>query len=176
MFDGWEQEQRFRDAWDAVGIVRRVSYLLFTFGASDLGYYLVCGDSDTKQPVSVTSGEVRVKRPTIITPQSVKPEFEGFFENPEEEEVADYLLARSAHFSSLQFVNQQGEKQIVSDSIDEAVDRLNRKLDDEEEDQIAILTAPANLGGVAVLRYTAERIWESAPDNIQELRERGFLP
>ena len=89
MFDGWEQEQRFRDAWDAVGIVRRVSYSLFTFGASDLGYYLVCGDSDTKQPVSVTSGEVRVKRPTIITPQSVKPEFEGFFENPEEEEVAD---------------------------------------------------------------------------------------
>ena len=90
--------------------------------------------------------------------------------------MSDYLLARSAHFSSLQFVNQQGEKQIVSDSIDEAVDRLNRKLDDEEEDQIAILTAPANLGGVAVLRYTAERIWESAPDNIQELRERGFLP
>jgi hypothetical protein len=26
------------------------------------------------------------------------------------------------------------------------------------------------------LRYAAERVWNSAPDNIQELRERGFLP
>jgi len=26
------------------------------------------------------------------------------------------------------------------------------------------------------LRYAAERVWSSASDNIQELRERGFLP
>lgn len=176
MFDDWGQEQRFREAWEAVCIARRVTYSLFTFGESQLGYYLVCGDSEKKTQVSVTVGEVRVKRPTIITPDNARPEFEGFFENPEEEEVADFLLARSAHFSSLQFVNQQGEKQIVSDSVEEAVDRLNRKLDDAEEDRIAILTAPTSLAGVAVLRYAAERIWESAADNIQELRERGFLP
>ena len=38
---------------------------------------------------------------------------------------------------------------------------------------VAIL---AGLAGLAVLRYAAERIMQSAPDNIQELRERGFLP
>ena len=38
---------------------------------------------------------------------------------------------------------------------------------------MAIHTAPA---GVAVLRYTAEPIMQSAPDNLNELRERGFLP
>jgi hypothetical protein len=41
---------------------------------------------------------------------------------------------------------------------------------------VAILSAPHRLGKFAVLRYTAERIMESAPGNIQELRERGFLP
>ena len=53
---------------------------------------------------------------------------------------------------------------------------LHRRLDDEEEDRVAILTAPQNLAGIAVLRYAAERVLKSAPDNIQELRERGFLP
>jgi hypothetical protein len=56
------------------------------------------------------------------------------------------------------------------------VANLNRQLDTEEEDRVAILTAPPDLGGMAVLRYAAERIWRSGPDNIQELRERGFLP
>jgi len=29
---------------------------------------------------------------------------------------------------------------------------------------------------MAVLRYAAERVMASGPDNMQELRERGFLP
>jgi hypothetical protein len=41
---------------------------------------------------------------------------------------------------------------------------------------VAILSAPASLSGFAVFRYATERILSSAPDNIQELRERGFLP
>ena len=124
----------------------------------------------------MTRGEVRVKRPMIITRDNARPEFRNFFEDSEQEGVAEFLLARSAQFSNLQFENQQGAKQLVHDGMEAAVDRLNRKLDDEEEEQVAILTAPANLGGVAVLRYTAERVWQSAPGNIQELRERGFLP
>jgi len=27
-----------------------------------------------------------------------------------------------------------------------------------------------------VLKYATDRVWHSAPDNLQELRERGFLP
>ena len=57
-----------------------------------------------------------------------------------------------------------------------AATRINRKLDEEEEDRVAILTAPPGLGGVAVLRYCLERVAQSAPDNLAELRERGLLP
>ena len=91
-------------------------------------------------------------------------------------EVAQFLLARSAGFSHLKLSNASGPKQIQSDSVEEIVNRLNRQLDDEEEDRTAILTAPPELAGIALLRYAAERVWSSAPDNIQELRERGFLP
>jgi hypothetical protein len=60
--------------------------------------------------------------------------------------------------------------------VDEVVSRLNRHLDAEEEDRTAILTAPHGLGGIAVLKYATERVWQSSADNIKELRERGFLP
>ena len=96
--------------------------------------------------------------------------------NQEFDDVVQFLLQRTAAFSHLKFDNLHGPSQIVSDSVDEVVARLNRKLDTEEEDRVAILTAPYGLGGLAVLRYAAERVWRSAPDNIQELRERGFLP
>ena len=61
-------------------------------------------------------------------------------------------------------------------SMDAAVEKINRRLDEDEEDQVAILTAPENLAGIAILRYATERVFQSAPGNIQELRERGFLP
>jgi hypothetical protein len=175
-FEDFDEEQRFREAWDAVEIARPVSYSLFTFGESLLPYYLIMGERTLSDPVTVSKGEVRIERPMIITPQSGNPEFEDFFESLEEEGVAQFILSRSARFSNLKFRNRKGSKRRVEDSVEGAVEKLNRQLDAEEEDRVAILTAPPRLGGVAVFRYAAERVWESGPDNIQELRERGFLP
>lgn len=172
----FDAEERFRSAWQAVRIERPVRYTLFTFGESELSYYLVEDSQQPREPVSVTRGDVRVTRPRIITPDSGRPEFSGFFDDPEFAGMASFLLARTAAFSNLKLENQHGAARIISDSIDEVVQTLNRQLDDEDEDRVAILTAPHGLAGLAVLRYAAERIMQSAPDNIQELRERGFLP
>jgi hypothetical protein len=172
----FDAEERFRSAWQAVRIERPVRYTLFTFGESELPYYLVEDSQQPREPVLVTRGEVRVTRPRIITPDSDRPEFSGFFEDQEFAGLASFLLARTAAFSNLKLENQHGAARIVSDSIDEVVHKLNCQLDDDDEDRVAILTAPHGLAGLAVLRYAAERIMQSAPDNIQELRERGFLP
>jgi hypothetical protein len=171
-----DPQDRLRAAWGAVNVARPVHYSLFTFGESDLPYFLVEDASRPREPVSITRGEVKITRPVIITPGSVRPEFRGFFEDEGFDGIVEFLLARTAAFQHLKFENQHGAAQIVSDSVEEVVSRLNRQLDVEEDDRVAILTAPHGLGGVAVLRYAAERVWKSAPDNIQELRERGFLP
>lgn len=165
-----------QDAWRAVRIERPVSYSLFTFGETVMPYYLVLGGKSAKDLIKIRKGDVRVARATIITPDSFRPEFRNFFDDPEFSDMVEFLLARSAAFSNLKVSNQHGADQIVSDSIEEVVSKLNRQLDEEEEDHTAILSAPLSLAGVAILRYTAERIWQSTPDNLQELRERGFLP
>ncbi|MFV0445096.1 MAG: hypothetical protein ACK5Q5_16090 [Planctomycetaceae bacterium] len=170
-------ESYFRAAWDSVHIVRPVQYTLFTFGESELQYILVVDSELPRQPVSVTRGEIKITRPLIITPNNASPEFQHFFEEGDDySEMVDFLMTRSAAFRHLQLSNLQKRPELHSDSVDEVVSRLNRKLDDLDEDRVAVLTAPHGLGGVAVLKYAADRVMQSAPGNIQELREKGFLP
>jgi len=175
-FAEFDQRHRFQEAWEAVRILRPVHYSLFTFGNSELPYFLVCEKSGTAPTVSIKQGEVRITRPLIITPDNINPEFRNFFEGDDDEEAAHFIMARSAAFSNLKFENTSGPARIVTDSVEEAVARLNRQLDNEEEDRVAILAAPAKLAGLAVFRYAAERVWQSTPNNLQELRERGFIP
>ncbi len=172
----FNDERRFYDVWEAVEIVRPVNYSLFTFGSSELPYYLVCPPGPDQHLASVRKGQVNIDRPLIITPDNMAPEFRDFFEDAADEGIIDFLLSRTASFSNLKLTNRSGETKLVSDSVEEIVSRLNRQLDDEEEDRVAILTAPAPLAGVALLKYATERVLHSAPDNVQELRERGFLP
>jgi len=175
-FSEFERQRSFQKAWETVRIARAVHYSLFTFGESELPYFLVCQADQPHEPVSITRGEVRITRPLIITPDNVRPEFRNFFDDGEEGMLAEFILARTAAFSHLQFENQQGPAKIVTDNVEEAVSRLNRQLDSDEEDRVAILCAPASLAGFAVFRYAAERVMKSAPENIQELRERGWIP
>ncbi|MGQ0634091.1 MAG: hypothetical protein ACT4QC_05760 [Planctomycetaceae bacterium] len=175
-FPEFERRRRFQQAWEAVRIARGVHYSLFTFGESELPYFLICDRRSNDRTVAITRGEVRVTRPLIITPESSQPEFRNFFEDDEDGIAADFIMARRAEFSHLKFENQHGPAKFVTDDVEEAVARLNRQLDDEEEDRTAILCAPADLAGFAVFRYAAERVMRSAPDNVQEMRERGLLP
>lgn len=176
MFDEFDPEQRFREAWEAVEIVRPVRYSLFTFGATDMPYYLIAGVRGVDARVSIAQGEVRIDRPMILRPDSAPPELRDIFDDPEDEGLAQFLLARTARFSNLRIQNQRRSKRDVDESVEAAIERLTKQLDNEEEDRVAILAAPPKYANFAVFRYATQRVMESGPDNIQELRERGFLP
>lgn len=175
-FADFEQQRRFHEAWEMVQIVRPVHHSLFTFGETTMAYFLVLNAEAPATTISITRGDVRVTRPLIITPDNARPEFQNFFDDTDDEMVAQFILARTAVFSHLKFQNQSGPMRIVTDCMEEAVARLNRQLDADDEEHVAIITAPAKLASFAIFRYATERVWQSAPDNLQELRERGFLP
>jgi len=175
-FSSFDQERRYRDLWQSVRIARSVPYTLFTFGSSDLLYYLVVAAKNPNDPVHVSRGKVSITRPLLVTPYNAPPELRNFFEGEESSGMIDFLMARTAAFSNLRLENQQQREELVSDSVEEVVARLNRQLDDDDEDRVAILTAPHAFGPLAILKYTAERIIQSTPGNIRELREHGFLP
>ena len=72
MFDDFDQERHFRELWDAVRIERPVAYSLFTFGDSELPYFLVMSQDDDSK-VIIRQGKVTVSRARIITPDSMQP-------------------------------------------------------------------------------------------------------
>ncbi|MDB5388421.1 MAG: hypothetical protein JWM11_4067 [Planctomycetaceae bacterium] len=176
MFDDYDELRRLRSAWDTIKIVRSVRYSLFTFGESVLDYFLVTEGHPPEKLVKIRRGEVKVTRPLIIRPDNDGPEFLNFFDGDDEGRAIEFMMSRTAAFSNLRFTNQVGPERIVSDQVEEAIAKLERQLDSEDEDRVAIISAPARLAGMAILKYTADRVVQSAPDNLQELRERGLLP
>ncbi|MEJ7594577.1 MAG: hypothetical protein WKF77_23830 [Planctomycetaceae bacterium] len=100
MFDEFEQFQRFRSTWNAVRIERAVELGLFTFGDSDLPYYLVTSSSGkgvaaNSAMVKVRRGNVTVSRARIITPDTMHPELRNFFEEHEETGLIEFLMSRT---------------------------------------------------------------------------------
>lgn len=174
-FDAANFQEFFWRAWEAVRIVRHVSYGLFTFGESSLPYFLVLEPVEKGDRVTLLRGTVKVTRPLILTPDNAPPELSEFFENADENQMVRQFLARTASFRHLRMSNQKGAKSYASDSVEEVVDRINFDLDKDEEDRVAVIIAPEPLAGLGVLRYSVERIMSSAAENMQELRERGFL-
>lgn len=171
------REEQFHRLWNAVRIERSMPYTLFTFGETALPYYLVVAAKTRGERVGVTEGEVAITRPTILTPDNFNPEFDGFFdEDDDEDEVVRVMLARGMSFPHLKFANRSAPTDLVSDSVEEAVAHLQHRVEDRDEDRKAILSAPHGLGGLALVKYAIEKSVESAPGNIQELREKGFLP
>jgi hypothetical protein len=176
VFDEFEQFQQFKSAWNQVRVERPVEYSLFTFGDSDLPYFLVTSSGAKNDLVKIRRGQVTISRARIITPDSMNPELRNFFEESEMNGLIEFLMSRTAAFSNLRLANQAGPERIVTDTVEEAVARLNRQLDTEEEDRVAVLSAPEVLAGLAIFRYASEKVLSSAPGNIGELRDRGFLP
>ncbi|MCH2201253.1 MAG: hypothetical protein MK102_04735 [Fuerstiella sp.] len=176
MFEDHERERFFQKLWESVRIEREVRFSLFTFGDSDLPYFLVMPADGENRTVSVRQGQVTISRAKILTPDNVQPEFHNFFESSDEFGAAEFLMSRTAAFSNLKLSNHQGSERIITDTVAEAVDQLNHRLDGEEEEHTAILSAPPGLAGFALFKYASQRVMSSAQDNLQELRERGFLP
>jgi hypothetical protein len=178
MFEEFQQYAKFRAAWNAVRIERAVPYTLFTFGDSELPYYLITGGSTAGHNgmVRIRRGQVTITRARIITPDSMHPELQDFFNDEDDNGLVHFLMSRTAAFSNLKLSNHSGPDKIVTDTVAEAVARLNQQLDAAAEDRVAVLSAPAELAGFAVFRYASEKIMSSAPGNIQELREKGLLP
>ncbi|MEO2031170.1 MAG: hypothetical protein ABGZ35_03695 [Planctomycetaceae bacterium] len=176
MFEDQERQRFFQELWESVRIEREVAFSLFTFGDSDLPYFLVTPADSESKTVAVRQGQVTISRAKILTPDNIHPEFQNFFENSDEFGAAEFMMSRTAAFSNLKISNRQGSERIVTDTIAEAVDQLNRRLDGDEEEHTAILSAPSGMAGFALFKYASQRVMSSAQDNLQELRERGFLP
>ena len=96
-------------------------------------------------------------------------------EGSDGEQVVRFFMSRGVKFGDLDVGHRRLRRGRSARTVRSVVDELKAEIT-EEDDRTAILVAPHGLGGVALVRYAAECVIESAPGNVGELRERGFLP
>jgi hypothetical protein len=161
-------------------ILRAPKKRLYTFGTTNIYYYLVTEPSyselvrDVSETV-IREGRVIAERPKIVTPYYLA-HLEGF--SREARQYFESLVEKhgpATHGLFYSYKNEPGELSIVSINLPSVVDRLNEKLDAKNDPLSAIIRGEDDLWDVSLMKFIYEVTRESAPHNLRQLGRKGLL-
>lgn len=160
---------------DVTKLVRQRKNLLYTFGATRLPYLCLVPDPGRDDEVRVHAGTVAAEPPRITVPGLGDDfDFEGFAEEAAragDDDGARALpvwLARRIEMPTGKYVNRDGETRTERGPLEEAVERVERRLDEANDIRTAVLTSDVRVWRLSVLLYIASQVSRSAPANIME--------
>ncbi len=174
-------DKRIEQAVKNTEIIRAPKQNLYTFGTTNIYYYLITEPaySEIMNSVSETvirEGRVIAERPKIVTPYYLS-NLEGF--SPEARRYFQALIEefgeRSIHGLVYSYRNEPKELNIVSDSLRSVVDKLNEEIDQRDNKLAAIIKGEDTLWDVSLMKFIFEITRTSAPHNYRQLETRGLL-
>ncbi len=171
-----EMEEALKLAQSDTRFIKVRKNLLYTFGATRLPYICLSRSPDNEEQILVRAGEVLADKPAIALPGEIFS-FEGFeHDQPIDPEMA-VTLARRISMPPSKYVNKAGMAERESGSLDDAVQRVMNRLENENDVRTGVISAPEPVWGLSVLLYVGSQVARSAPSNVQEhfehLRLRG---
>ncbi len=173
-------DQRIRYAVKHTEILRAPKQSLYTFGTTNIYYYLVTEPAyselikNTTETV-VREGRVIAEKPRIVTPYYLS-RLEGF----SAEARRFFEAAMREHGPSIPglfytYKNEPKELSIVSDSLLSVVDKLNAEIDKRGDPLTAIIKGEDELWDISLMKFIYEMTRSSLPDNLRQLGNRGLL-
>lgn len=175
-----EIDERIRDAVKHTEILRAPKQSLYTFGTTNIYYYLITEPvyseliKNSTETV-IREGRVIAARPKIVTPYYLS-RLEGF--SPEARRYLEALVAEyGVNIRGLFYTykNEPKELNIVSDNWLSVVDRLNAEIDRRGDPLAAIIKGEDTLWDVSLMKFIYEVTRSSVPDNLRQLDSRGLL-
>ena len=173
-------DERIRYAVLATEILRSPKQSLYTFGTTNITYYLLTHPAyaDLDAPVTETvirEGRVVAERPRIVTPFYLS-HLEGFGEEARryfESLAREYGPGTAGIFYT--YKNEPKEMNIVSDSMPAVLDKINAKIDERGDNLSAIIRGEDVLWDVSLLKFIFELTRSSVGDNLSQMGRRGLL-
>ncbi len=173
-------DQRIRHAVKHTEILRAPKQSLYTFGTTNIYYYLVTEPAYSELVKNITEtvvreGRVIAERPRIVTPYYLSG-LEGF-----SSEAKRYFEALSEEHGPnigglfYTYKNEPKELTIVSDSLLAVVDKLNAEIDKRGDPLAAIIKGEDELWDVSLMKFIYEVTRSSLPDNLRQMGSRGLL-
>ncbi len=173
-------DERIRDAVKHTEILRAPKQSLYTFGTTNIYYYLVTEPAYSELIKNITEtvvreGRVIAERPRIVTPYYLS-RLEGF-----SSEARRYFEALTReHGSNIRglfytYKNEPKELTIVSENLLSVVDKLNAEIDKRGDPLAAIIKGEDELWDVSLMKFISEVTSSSLQDNLRQMESRGLL-
>ena len=162
-------------------ILRPPKRSLYTFGTTNIYYYLVTEPAYSELIQNVTEtvireGRVIAERPKIVTPYYLS-QLEGFSTEARRyfNALVDEYGERGIHGLFYTYKNEPKELNIVSDNLLSVVDKLNAEIDKRGDPLAAIIKGEDALWDVSLMKFIFEITKSSVPDNLRQLGKQGLL-
>ena len=149
-----------------------------TFGTTSFRFYLISELMDRVDQVRIRNGKIHAERPQILTPEHFsRLLLEGFGEKAQR--YADQLREYARNIAVLrygfQFRKTNVTEETIRDSVDAAITRTKRRVEDAEEPLSAVIQGVDDAWEVCLLKFTIDMIERSAGGNIGDFRKRGLI-
>ena len=175
-----ENDSRIRDAIARTEILRLPRQSLYTFGVTSIYYDLVTEPAYSEvvggvPETVIREGRVIAERPKIVTPYYLN-NLEGF--SPEARRYFEGMMEEyGANSPGLLYTYRNEPKQfnIVSDSIDAVVAKLNADIDKTNDPLTAIIKGEDTLWDVSIMKFIYQVTTGSVPHNLKQMGQRGLL-
>jgi len=165
-------DARIKYAIEHTKVIRFPRQSLATFGNTIIYYYVV---TELTENVNVVrEGNVIAQRPRIVTPYYLT-RLEGF-----SEQACKYFQAMSAKFPDepgifYRYKNEPKEMNIVSETIAKLINKLNERIEEENNPLSTIIKGIEELWDVSLMIFIYELTRKSIYDNVIDFQRRGSL-
>jgi hypothetical protein len=174
------EDERIREAVKHTEILRLPKRSLATFGTTNVYYYLVTEPAyaelvETASETVVREGRVIAERPRIVTPYYLS-HLEGF--SSEARKYFEALInthGPNAPGLFYTYKNEPKELNIVSDTLQAVVDKINTDIDKRGDPLASIIKGQDELWDVSLMKFIYEMTRSSITDNLTQMGRRGLL-
>src|SRR6516162_6752628 len=171
-------EDSFQYAVENTRVIRAPEQRIQTFGSTSFRFFLITELMDSVNQVRVRDGRLEAERPQIITPSYMHEHLlEGFGEKAEQ--FLGWLQQNAKDLAILkygfQFKKTNISEETVHCPIDDVVGRLKEEVDRRGDPMSAIIQGVDEGWEVCLLKFAADMIQQSAPDNLGDWKKRGLL-
>ena len=173
-------DERIRCAVQNTEILRAPKQSLYTFGTTNIHYYLLTEPVyseliNNSVETVVREGRVIAEKPRIVTPYYLSS-LEGF--SLEARRYFNDLVKE--HGSNVRglfytYKNEPKELSIASDNLQSVVDKLNTEIDRRGDPLAAIIKGEDELWDVSLMKFIYELTSRSVQDNLRQMGSRGLL-
>ncbi len=173
-------DARIRYAIKHTEILRAPKQSLYTFGTTNIYYYMVTEPAYSELLKNITEtvvreGRVIAERPRIVTPyylaglEGFSTEARRYFETLTRERGSNI------HGLFYTYKNEPKELNIVSDNLLSVVDKLNAEINKHGDPLTSIIKGEDEFWDVSLMKFIYEMTRSSLRNNLQQMGSRGLL-